>query len=145
MLKVSDRIWIGDSADESHGDLLMPNIRCILNVAQDLHPTRGWMNGIEYMHVGLIDGPGNELTAYYAAVIALHTLLKRGKVLVCCHDKGRSLAIVTIYLYLSSGHNWDTQMAILRERYDDVSDPHIEHRKAYGRINWGSLINLLKD
>src|SRR4051812_26384297 len=98
MIPLTRGIWIGDGADEAYGDLCSAGVKAILNVAQDLPSTRGWRQGIEYMHVGLIDGPGNPTTAYYAAVLALATLLKRSHTVVCCHSGSRSMAVVLMYL-----------------------------------------------
>jgi hypothetical protein len=145
VIQMSDGIWIGNSTDEKQAN---PNlIRGVLNVAQDLQATCGWKNGIEYMQVGLIDGPGNPPVAYPAAVLALATLLARGSVLVCCHNGGRSLAVVLMYLNIASPRSLDNWISILEERMEiNVRLPTINpaHRAAFDNMNWRSLSKLLR-
>lgn len=125
MIRLTDNIWIGDSVDvydqgllhRSYGDhddevnsrVDNAEIQAVLNVAQDmnLHMV-GWPD-VEYMHVGLVDGPGNPRGIYIAAVLALATLLGcYERVLVCCHGgRSRSLAVVLLYLILKGGKNSD--------------------------------------
>ena len=136
---MTDDLWIGDSGDESHADLGFWKVRAILNVAQDMPPTRGWPD-VEYSHVGLIDGPGNSLAAYHAAVLVLEALLKRGRTLVCCHTGGRALAVALMHLHLTGGRGWDERLALLRERADrDLLDPHEAHKTAFNKMNWRLL------
>jgi hypothetical protein len=146
MIRLTDNLWIGDSADEERADLAAAKIGVVLNVAQDLHGTRGWLYGIEYAQVGLIDGPGNPLAAYHAAVLALAVLLKRGRVLLCCHTGGRALAVAIMYLHLTSGRGWDSWLASLRERVDsDLPELHEAHRAAFDRMNWQLLTSAMGD
>lgn len=141
MIKLNENIWIGDSTDEKSAQ-----VDAVLNVAHDLRPTREWGNGIEYMHVGIIDGPGNPLTAYYSAVLALHTLRRRHhRVMVCCHDGGRSIAVAIMYMNSISRCGWDTCTSIMKERLDtDLPIPHVAHMFAFDRINWKSLDKLIR-
>jgi hypothetical protein len=142
MIKLTDNLWIGDSADEVYADLV--DIGAVLNVAQDLQGTRGWMDGVEYMQVGLIDGPGNVPAAYHAAVLALAALLKRNRTLVCCHTGGRALAVSLMWLHLTSGRGWDSWLAILCERVEgELPIPHEAHKEAFNRMNWRLLSSVL--
>lgn len=123
-------VWIGCSADENQGDLDKPDIGAILNVAQDYDSTRGWKHGFESMRVGLVDGPGNELCAYIAAVLALHALCKRHNALVCCHTGSRSLAVTLMYVQALTAAPWDRALQAFTEKVDDelpaVKDVHRE-------------------
>ena len=96
------KLWIGDSNDE-YGVLVnkQATIEGVLCVAQDMHVNYGWDDGVEYMHVGLIDGPGNEVGDYCAALLALRTLMRRrAAVLVCDHEGGRALTVGIMYMAL---------------------------------------------
>lgn len=144
MTQLTDNIWIGCSADEWHVTLHTDKVDAVLNVAHDYQPTRGWKDGIEYMHVGLVDGPGNEPTAYCAAVLALVSLIKRGKrVLVCCHSGGRAMAVALMYLQSMSERGWDGWWVVLHERVDvDLPVPHEAHRAAFEKIVWRLLASI---
>jgi len=93
------------------------------------------------MQVGLIDGPGNPIAAYHAAVLALATLIKRGRALVYCHTGGRSLAVAVMYLNCSAHwRKWEDWMQLLNERIEvDLPVPHDAHRAAFDKINWDNL------
>lgn len=148
MIKLDDGLWIGAAVGPEYGNLKALGIGAILNSAQDLQSIIGWENGVEYMQVGLIDGPGNPTGLYYAAVLALDTLLKRHKnVLVCCHEGGRSLATAVMYLQATTfTHGWDGWISILRERVDvDLPTPHPAHREAFDKMNWRLLKSALGD
>jgi hypothetical protein len=140
-------IWIGTSEDERQ---VLQYVQCglvdyTLVVAHDMDATHGWQQGVECMKVGLVDGPGNPLAAYHAAVLALVALAHRGKVLVCCHDGGRSLAVSIMYLYLiGEGPSWDE--AIDRFPSTEIfSRVHETHRKAFFSMDWGMLTRVLED
>lgn len=145
MIRLTDHIWLGHATDEGNADLEAEGVTAILNVAQDLQATRGWKNGIEYAHVGLIDGPGNPLSAYCAAVLALDSLLKRNdQVLVCCHAGSRSLAVILMHLNLAGRNGWDGCLDILRERVDwTLPTPHAAHRAAFDKLNWRFLSSII--
>lgn len=139
-------IWIGDSGDEVNSlQMSDAGIGATLNVAQDMHSRHGWWNGVEAMHVGLIDGPGNEDAAYCAAVLALHALLKRHNVLVFCHSGGRALAVAVMYLRACGGRDWDWWLGMLSER-GDVSLPSVNqvHRDAFEQLDWKLLSRLIR-
>jgi hypothetical protein len=137
VIRLTDTIWIGDSADS------ILRVNAVLNVAQDLRGAVGWPD-VEYMQVGLIDGPGNPLTTYYAAVLALSTLVKRHRrTLVCCHTGGRSLAVAMMYLNTTAGHDWEGLLGLLRERVDvGLPVPHGAHKVAFGMIDWKLLARI---
>lgn len=163
MIRITKAIWVGDSEDEKRAYVEEGGIGAVLNVAQDFQPTNGWAHDIEYMHVGLIDGPGNTLSAYYAAVLALSSLLTRAGVLVCCHIGGRSVAVVIMYLHATGAFGWDGYSTIM---FDDFSSrtgwaeriaalnrmagyplppPHEMHAQAFAQMDWRSLRKLLDD
>lgn len=140
MIKITNTIWIGDSDDEKKAEENFPLVDSVLIVAHDMNPTHEWDDGFEYMQVGLIDGPGNPLAAYHAAVLALVTLAKRGKVLVCDHDGGRALAVVIMYLYMrGDGPSWDEAIERLKARRGILPFIDPMHRKAFFLMDWGML------
>lgn len=127
-------VWIGNSEAEQCGPLEMADIGAVLNVAQDLVSRRVWPV-VESMHVGLIDGPGNEPAVYCAAVYALHALLKRHNTLVCCHSGGRSLAVALTYLVVTSDRSWDQWLEALYERVDyELPTVKQLHRDAFNQV-----------
>lgn len=138
MIQVTDRIFVGNSHDEKHAQLKEDS--AVLNVAFDKAATRGWGTGIEYAQVGLVDGPGNELGNYVAAVLSLSFLLKRRKdVLVCCHKgQSRSVAVVMMYLHLVNGQDWATLLERIKKLGTklQVPNPHEAHRFAFESIDW---------
>ena len=140
MIKVSSNLWVGNSSDGQSA-----KVDCVLNVARDLHIKRGYPD-IEYMQVGMVDGPGNLLSAYYAAVLSLATMMKSGKkVLVHCHEgKSRSMAVAVMYLRLTIGMEWDTLLSMIRESNDnDIPEPHSAHKKAFYSIDWEMLAKVV--
>lgn len=143
MMKFADNLWVGNSRDEQTAD-----VDAVLNVAKDLAPTRGWPK-VDYMHVGLVDGPGNPLSAYCAAVLALATLMRTGKrVLVNCHEgRSRSVSVAIMYLALVANcRSWDDQVAVLRERIDsELPVPHPAHREAFDSIDWTSILDACEE
>ena len=146
--KVTDNIWIGNSDAEKSVGRTQPPINCVLVVAHDMVPTNNWRRRAEeYMQVGLIDGPGNPLAAYHAAVLALATLVRRRencRILVCDHGGGRSLAVVVMYLYLvGDGPSWDECIERLKVREKDLPTVHDMHRKAFFLMDWSMLSRVL--
>lgn len=142
MTQLTDNIWIGDSS-VSWRDVRASKIDGVLNVAQDLRGIMGWPD-VEYMQVGLIDGPGNPATSYCAAALALSALIGRHKrILVCCHTGSRSMAVVMMYLNIAAGHSWDGLLALLRERVDaDLPIPNAAHRAAFDGMDWRLLASI---
>lgn len=124
MIQVTDNIWIGGSKDESDCE----HMTAILNVAVDLRRTNPKM---PYAQCPLIDGPGNNFHAYRAAVFQLMSFLEDGRrVLVCCHDGGRALAVVLIFLHQITGASHSELLKILQERTDvDLPHTHEAHIK----------------
>ena len=132
MVKLSGNLWIGDSTDESFGDLENRGITAILNVACDMQSIRGCVtDGIVSAQVGLIDGPGNPLVSYHTAVLCLATLLREHKVLVCCHTGSRSLAVAMMYLNLTNRLGWEGVEEILEEKLGYAISINEAHRDAY--------------
>ncbi len=147
MTEVAKNLWIGHSDDEKWVVRHRPPINGVLVVAHDMVPTNDWRDKIEYMHVGIIDGPGNPLSAYHAAVLALMTLVKRrddNRILVCAHDGGRALAVVIMYLYLlGECPSWDECLARLRANSAGIPKIHDAHRRAFFLMDWGMLTRVL--
>lgn len=147
MIKITDRIWVGDALDEEHLDLQVHDIGGILNVAHDMQATRGWGCGVEYMQVGLVDGPGNTTAAYCAAVLALHAMLARHRrVMVCCHSESRSLSVAVFYINaVSSERKWSELTDILKEALDrELPNINEAHQQAFKTINWRSVNKLMR-
>ncbi len=143
MMKFTDGLWVGSSDAWMNAKGL--GIDAVLNVAYDLKGGVSWPD-MEYMQVGLIDGPGNPLAAYHAAILALVTLFERWKkVLVHCHmGRSRSVAVALMYLSLTCGKGWDWWMVHLNKEVGiDVPEPHNAHREAFNKMNWRLLSNAL--
>ncbi len=146
MIRITERIWLGNAPDESHADLNTPGITAILNVAMDLYGQRGWRHGVEYAQVGLIDGPGNPPAAYHAAVLTLIALLKRhDKVVVVCHGGSRSMAVILMHMNVNVRRTWDECVELLHERVEGFPDSHEIHKEAFTKLNWRMLGSLLGD
>lgn len=146
MIRLTENLWIGDSSAVKN--MVALKIGAVLNVAVDLLLTVDGRPNVEYMKVGLVDGPGNLLSAYYTAVLAIATLLKRGKTLVCCHSGGRSLAVAVMYLQVVGGQDWDNWQRLLRilEERVEIDLPVINdaHKKMFDKVNWKLLRTLLE-
>lgn len=143
MIRLSDRLWIGNSGVTPR-EVRAQRITSLLNVAQDLRGEMGWPD-IEYTQVGLIDGPGNPLSAYYAAALSLWTILKKRRTLVFCHTGSRSLAVAIMCMNITAGHSWDGIMSLLSESVDvELPTPHEEHRTAFEKMDWDILRELCR-
>lgn len=137
MIMLADNLYIGGATDTIEVD--QRRIGAILNVAQDLRSGIGWPD-FEYMQVGLIDGPGNSVCAYSAAVLALNTLTSKYGTLVFCHEGGRSTAVSIMYMEFLFNRGWDRWVEMLSERAGiDLPVPHKAHRAAFDKMNWKSL------
>lgn len=149
MIKVLDKIWIGNSADchpAGASGLHRIGIHGVLNVAYDL-PSRASVGrpDFAYHHVGLLDGPGNEIVDYYAAVLILESLARAGNTLVCCHSGSRSLAVALIYQNVTFCRTWNECLEMIKERTDfDLPDCHEAHQEAFKKINWKALGVLMR-
>ncbi len=137
-----ENLWLGGAVGHN---IAAAKITGVLNVAQDLRGYVGWPE-VDYMQVGLVDGPGNPIAAYCSAVLALETLLRRARTLICCHSGSRSMAVVLMYLNAAYGGGWDGCLVRLNERVDmALPVPHAAHRAAFDKVNWKLLSTLLKD
>lgn len=140
MIKITDNLWVGNAIDEQRA-----KVDSILNVANDLHQTRGLPQGIKYHHIGLIDGPGNLMEDYYAAVLALVAMVKLGgNVIICCHEgKSRSMAVALMYVNLIRMDlwvDWRWHLGVIREKNDaDIPEPHPAHMAMFDTLNWKLL------
>jgi hypothetical protein len=146
MIKITEKVWVGNSRGEETA-AESGEIGAVLNVAKDMRPTHKWPT-IEYAHVCLIDGPGNRLSAYCAAVLQLSAMVKDGKtVLVCCHSGSRALAVAMMHWNLTARKSWDMLKAVLDERYDEfsgVAEPHSAHKCAFAEMDWTTLAKLVQ-
>lgn len=151
MFKITDTLYVGTSDDEKEvvlrnkvGKVTHRAVDSVLVVAYDMVHTFDWEDGVEYMQVGLVDGPGNSLAIYHAAVLAMLALLRKGSVLVCDHDGGRSLAISIMYMYmLGDGPSWDEALERLSSRFTELPEPHEVHRKVFFLMDWGMMRRVL--
>lgn len=159
MIRIDEKVWIGNSDDgclklDSSGGT-HDKISAVLNVAQDLKGRVYWPT-VEYAQVGLIDGPGNEVVAYSAAIATLVTLTRRHDgVLVYDHSGGRALAVVIMYLSLIEGkvaeridflrrRSWDELMVVVGARSNKkLPRPHPAHREAFYKIPFSALEIIL--
>ena len=153
MIGLAPGLWIGDSADEEHADLDWYRVTGVLLVAHDLDSTRGWEYGLEVMHVGLIDGPGNEPVVYSAAVLALVALMSRHKqVVVIDHHGSRALVVAMMWLNLTGGKyrpdplswshwmTWDEKIAeVGPSLLDHIPAPHAAHIQVFNKLPYGLL------
>ena len=148
MTQITEMIWLGDSHDALTADLAKHEIKAILNVAHDLQGERGWSDGVEYAQVGLVDGPGNSLARYHAAVLQLAALVQGGRrTLVHCHKgQSRSPAVIIMYLNLTQRMGWEHWRAFIAEKRKEVAEgeqyPHEAHRTAFNQLNWRLLASV---
>jgi hypothetical protein len=158
MIQLADNLWIGSSNDVKDGKYVGASIRGFLSVAPDLRGRYGWPT-IEHAQVGLVDGPGNEVSDYCAAVLELGALIRRQeRVLVYDHDGGRALAVAMMYLCLRRGRRpaggshsnnmhcwcpWDDLSHELAAAVDDLPAVHTAHKEAYEVMPFSVLEMLL--
>jgi protein-tyrosine phosphatase len=137
--KITEQIWIGNSTDARNPPA---EINAILNCAFDLANYRQW-DSHHLAQCGLVDGPGNPLSAYYSAVLQLDNLVKCGKrVLVHCHEgKDRSVTVVICYLNARDAKGWDYWRNMIRSLRSEVTDdrPRMHHKDAFDRMDWELL------
>lgn len=139
MVEIIENLFIGNS-----GDGYDRSKAYLLNVAQDLPGVRGWPT-CTYEQVALVDGPGNPLTSYIAAVMLLFNHVKLGTVMVYCHEGSRSLTVVLMYLHIVTGLGWDGCLQMVRERVEEeLPVPHEAHREAFAKINWPLIRTLVQ-
>lgn len=157
MIQLTDSLWIGDS-DDGYVFASSEVVGGVLNVAEDLRGECGWPD-VEYAQVGLVDGPGNEITSYCAAILTLAALLRRHQVVVVYdHDGGRALAVCMMYLNLVGGKyrphttawsHWLTWKERLAHVMTDVRanevlpQVHTAHKEVFTKIPYGVLEVLL--
>jgi hypothetical protein len=143
LIRVTDNLWVGNSSDGQKAD-----VDIVFNVAVDLLPKLRYPS-VEYVQVGLVDGPGNPLSAYCGAILTLTSLMEKDKkVLVYCHEgKSRSVVVALMYLNLVGGQRrsnptawshwamWD-EMCV---EGLDLSKVHPAHIEAFNKMPWGLL------
>lgn len=155
---MTDNLWAGDNYDAEHETKNLKWLKCMLNVSSDMHIKR-IVDGITYAQCGLIDGPGNLLAAYHAAVLMLHNLLSKGPTMVVDPEgTTRPVVIAIMYLHLTQRMGWDHWLGIIREKYkkgftrtviEDGIEKNIQissacalsdaHKSAFNRTNWRLL------
>lgn len=155
MIELADKICIGNSDDAYNCEKL--NVGAVLNVAQDLEPVCSWPE-VDYTHVGLIDGPGNESVDYCAAVMVLSLLIRRRGdkdylIMIYDHDGGRSLVIALMYLSLKTGRRGNVPSMPQvwtgwKENYDKIKADnlpkvHPSHIEAFEKLPFGLLEMLI--
>lgn len=137
MIRLTDHLWIGDSADGMRLGLM--RVGAVLNVARDLCIRAGWPD-VEYAQVGLVDGPGNLPRVYASAVLLLADMLTRHDVMVCCHNGARSLVVSLMYLNVAARKDWTGILNMMRERIDgtlpEVNQAHIT---VFDSMDWKLL------
>ncbi len=144
MLKLIDNLWIGNAVDEGKAKFMPVGVTALLNVAQDLRAGHGWDDGVEYMQVGLIDGPGNLLVSYYAAILAVNSLIQNHQLMIYSHGESRSLAVALMYLSAISRHGWDELLVMLQERVEEtLPEVHEAHKTAFNKLDWRSLVKIM--
>lgn len=146
MDKITNSIWIGDSKDAANGQLETHGINAILNVASDLHISRGHNHGIHYSQCGLMDGPGNSLASYYSAILQLGHLVGSDKnVLVHCHAGwSRSPSVVAMYLNATGRREgWDHYMNLIAKARPSIC-PSKAHEQAFNQLDWMWLATALR-
>ena|ERR1019366_6161963 len=145
MTKITPDIWLGDSKDAESADLKKDGIGAMLNVAHDLQCKRGWSDGIEYAQCGLVDGPGNTMASYHAALLKLCALVCGGrKTLVVDHVAGgRAVAVAIMGLHAMRRMGWAhwlkeiaKALAKVDEQGFSCVEVHPKHKEAFDRINW---------
>lgn len=161
---MTDTLWLGDSCDVNHG-VGLHGLKAVLNVADDLAISRT-IPDVAYAQIGLVDGPGNPLAAYHAAVLALYTLLRIGPTMVVDHGGTTSAAVVAImYQHLTRRMGWDHWLKVISDRYKAGFDRSIidhttgavrtfvvqsdveinaAHLSAFNRINWRLLCTVME-
>ena len=153
IIRVTDLVWIGESSDLDPGaeDRIHPafqGIKVVFNCAADLDTHNLFGDVVEYVHLGLVDGPGNTMADYHAALLKLCGILcKKQRVMVHDHEIGsRTVALVIMALHAMYRRGWDYWLGIIREK-TNKSDltPHLEHRKAFNRVNWRLVSSILEE
>lgn len=152
MIEVHDAILIGGS-EFAHHVGTEDRFDAALNVAFDLKSVE-FIRGIEYAHVGLVDGPGNEVIDYCAAILCLRALVRRhDKVLVYDHNGSRALVVALMMMNLDGGQwrpnptswsHWPTwkerfELASDRARPGNLPEVHPFHTEMFDKMPWGLL------
>lgn len=157
MIRLGEGIWIGNSLDGDYADLETQSIGGVLNLACDLDAIRITWQGAEYAKVGLIDGPGNDVAAYSAAILTLVYLTRRHEqVLIFDHDGKRALVVYMMYLNLTKGKyrpdvsgwsrwkTWDERLSDIPQYIVRIlSEPNEAHKEMFDKIPYGVLEALL--
>ena len=143
VIQVTDDLWIGNNHDVEYESLV--DVNSVLNVASDMIIRRP-VGNITYAHCGIVDGPGNLLATYHAAILMLHTLVSsRGATLVVDHDgTTRSVVISIMYLHSLRRMGWDHWLGVIQSKCKDDISLHTSHRTAFNRINWRLLSTVIE-
>lgn len=127
---ITERIAIGNRHEAKDLELLLSkDIDAVLNLAYDLdisyfefYHEYEYKFPIEYQKVGLIDGEGNKLTTFAAAVYMLDQLLERhDKVLVHCHaGVSRSASVVATYISHKNGISFEGALDWVKKKRPEI-------------------------
>jgi hypothetical protein len=131
--------------------VVIAGIGGVLNCANDLW--RGKFDTdsdvpIEYAHVGLVDGPGNGMADYHAALLKTCALMRRcDQVSIHDHDgSSRAAAVAIMALHAAHRRGWGHWLGIIREKVGDPEfEPHPVHRLAFNRINWRLVATAMEE
>ena len=147
MIKITDKIWLGSSHDAEHADLKPDKITAILSCVHDLEGKRGWTDGVEFAQCGLVDGPGNTMAAYHAAVLRLAAFVLGGRKTLVHDHHGMSqavFAVICVLQLLEGRMGWDHWLNVIKDKQAILDgNPHEEHCKAFNRLNWRLLSSVL--
>lgn len=143
MIQIAEELLIGLADEPYRPDLSKLGIGAVLVVAADLDIIPACKN-IEVAKIGLVDGPGNPISSYCAAALAVVALVARWRrVLVVCHGGSRSLAVAVIYSNLYARRSWADWLQLLAERVDDeLPKVHGAHQTSFDAINWRAITTL---
>lgn len=149
MIAVAEDVWVGGSESPHLAEEV--GAKSLLCVAIDIMPEVGWPD-IEAWHVGLLDGPGNTVRAYSAAVMALAVLTERGAVVVYDHSGSRAVTVAAMFLNMREGKRrlrpteWShwlsltERLQVMRQFADQsLPVPHQAHWKAFDKMPFGLL------
>lgn len=153
MTQITDQLWLGtasdlDPSDHNRYPVLITGCEAVLNCAHDLMCIEfDVLIMVEYAHVGLVDGPGNSMVDYHAAMLKLCSMLLRGKI-TSVHDHditSRSVAVVIMALHALHRRGWDHWLSVIREKCDlPLLTPHEQHFRAFNKINWRLVSTVLE-
>jgi protein-tyrosine phosphatase len=111
MTQISERLFIGSKEDQPFS-----HHTCVLSLASDLFVL--YHEKLEYSQIGLIDGPGNQLSMIAVAPCVLRQLLERHEsVMLICHGgTGRSGLVAALYMAVRHEIDFDQALTIVQNK-----------------------------